>query len=86
MKYETKVPCPVCETENIETSYTDEHGIVEEYYSCDKCTYFSIMAYSPTISGVCIKDYKKYKSNIDRNGIDVYLEDEYYALRSHLPI
>ena len=50
---ETQTPCPVCGHVNTRKHWS-EHcvGTVEEYYYCEKCGYFSEMAYSPVHEGV----------------------------------
>ena len=47
--------CPVCGTENKRIYDTLEYMICEDYYYCDKCGYFSEMAYSPVHNGIELK-------------------------------
>ena len=39
--------CPVCNTENERTYYTDSGKLVENYYSCNHCGYGFDMCCSP---------------------------------------
>lgn len=47
--------CPVCGTENKRIYDTLEYMICEDHYYCNKCGYFSEMAYSPVHDGIELK-------------------------------
>ena len=49
---EEKRKCHICGQENTRKYWTGCVGIVEDYYYCEKCGYFSEMAYSPTYEGL----------------------------------
>lgn len=52
---ETPTACHVCGHVNIRRHWS-EYGIgtVEDYYYCEKCGYFSEMAYSPIHEGLAV--------------------------------
>lgn len=76
--------CPVCGHTNIREYYAEDVGLVEEYYHCDNCGYFSEMFYGPTSEGIDIitgspKDRarkeelaKANKDKIQKLGLQVY--------------
>lgn len=45
------VKCPICGTENKREYYSEELGVVEDYYACSHCGYIEEMAYSPYREG-----------------------------------
>lgn len=45
--------CPVCGTENDLEYYTEEVGLVESHYYCDKCGFAEEMTYSPVMMTFC---------------------------------
>lgn len=49
---ERQMKCPICGTENTRLYWTECVGVVEDYYSCDRCGYFHEMAYSPYHEGI----------------------------------
>lgn len=51
---EKPMNCPVCGTVNIRKYWTEEIGLVEEYYFCKDCGYFSEMSYSPVHEGISL--------------------------------
>ena len=73
-----KSKCPVCGTENTR-AYITEYGIgtVEDYYVCDNCTYFNVMAYCKPIEGISRKVAKKYESEIKDLEIKVMSDEDY---------
>ena len=44
---EGKMKCPICGKENKRIYYSEDIGLVEDYYSCDNCGYNLEMCYSP---------------------------------------
>ena len=73
-----KSKCPVCGTENTR-AYITEFGIgmVEDYYTCDNCIYFNIMAYCRPIEGISQKFAKKYENEIKELDIEVMSDEDY---------
>lgn len=73
------VPCPVCGEMNERISYK-EYGtadVVEQYYVCDRCTFFSRMAYSPVYTGIR-EDYpKQYTDKVKEMELEVYKKDDW---------
>lgn len=52
---ESQTPCHVCGHVNIRKHWSEYGwGTVEEYYYCEKCGYFSEMAYSPVHDGIAL--------------------------------
>lgn len=49
---EQLMKCPICGTENVRQSWSESFGVVEDYYSCDRCGYYHEMAYSPYHEGI----------------------------------
>lgn len=49
---EKPMNCPICGAVNIREYLTEDVGLVEEYYYCKNCGYFSEMAYSPVHEGI----------------------------------
>ena len=50
---ETPTACHICGQVNTRKHWSEAGiGTVEEYYFCEKCGYFSEMAYSPVHEGV----------------------------------
>lgn len=45
------IKCPICGTENKREYYSEELGVVEDYYACSHCGYIEEMAYSPYRDG-----------------------------------
>ena len=60
--------CPVCGNVNIRTYYTEEIGLVEEYYDCDNCGYFIRMCYSSPWVGICVPEGKTKEEIIEKYG------------------
>lgn len=46
--------CPICDSENERTYYTEDIGLAEEYYNCENCGYFIHMCYSSPVKGIMI--------------------------------
>lgn len=52
---ETPTACHVCGQVNTRQHWSEAGiGTVEEYYFCEKCGYFSEMAYSPVHEGLTV--------------------------------
>ena len=62
------VLCPVCGAINTRTYHTECVGLVEDYYNCYNCGYFSHMAYSPTRKGICPPEGKTEKETREKYG------------------
>ncbi len=57
--------CSICNAENTRQYWTEEFGIVEDYYYCNFCGYFHEMAYSPCNEGIeLMSNFKKFIKQI----------------------
>lgn len=67
----TQMPCPICGKANERTYYTDCIGLVEDYYNCDDCGYFSHMAYSPVFEGISVPKGKTEEEIKEKYGKEI---------------
>ena len=64
--------CPICGHENERICFTEWGiGVVEDYYTCRKCSYAEKMAYSPYLIAVRKGYPKKYKNKVKERDIKV---------------
>lgn len=50
---EERMKCHICGNDNLRWVWTEQGiGVVEEYYACNYCGYFSEMAYCPVHEGI----------------------------------
>lgn len=70
--------CPICGHENERICFTEWGiGVVEDYYTCRKCSYAEKMAYSPYLIAVRKGYPKKYKNKVKERDIKVLSKKDY---------
>lgn len=69
--------CPICGHENERMYFMESIGVVEDYYTCRKCSYAEKMAYSPYLIAVRKGYPRKYKSKIKERNIKVLSKKDY---------
>jgi transposase-like protein len=81
MKYIEK--CPICDTENTRETHSECVGTVEDYYFCSCCGYFSVVEYSPRMTGINLPEnmtkaefMEKYGERVNKHNIQIYLPGE----------
>lgn len=73
--------CPVCGELNERIRYCTV-DVVEQYYVCNRCTFFSKRAYSPLYSGIR-EDYpKQYADIVKEMKLEVYKKDDWINMVS----
>lgn len=79
----SKEKCPVCGIENTRAYITEGSiGVVEDYYYCDNCGYFDVMAYSRPICGMPENYDKKYQKEVKSLDLEVFSMSDYRAIMS----
>ena len=69
--------CPICGHENERMYFTESIGVVEDYYTCRKCSYAEKMTYSPYLIAVRKGYPKKYKNKVKERDIKVLSKKDY---------
>jgi len=70
--------CPICGHENERICFTEWGiGVVEDYYTCRKCSYAEKMVYSPYLIAVRKGYPKKYKNKVKERDIKVLSKKDY---------